>query len=990
MKKIILLGIMALSILSVFSQSKGIKVTGCVIEKESKEPVFQANVQMLNLPDSVYVTGAASDEKGMFTLPLPDVTSGKYLLKISYVGYKNKFIPIQLSSSTPKKDMGKVELETDAILMKETVITAQVPEVQVVEDTLIFNSAAYRTPDGAMLEELVKKFPGAEVDDNGNIKINGKQVKKIMLNGKEFFGGDVKTGMKNLPVEMIDKVKAYDKKSDLARITGIDDGEEETVLDLTVKKGMNQGVFGNFDGAVGTEERYSSRGMLNYFRESTQISAIGSANNVNDMGMSGGGGGPRFRGGGGGLNASKTLGATFATETKKMELGGSFRYNYNDGDAVSKGYSESFLMNNSSYNNSNSISGNRSESFNAEFRMEWRPDEWTNIIFRPNFTYTKSSGNSISQSGTFNDDPYKDNSKDNPNDFLNLDSLLNKDFDDPYKDIRLNVSNNSSYNENNNLSTGATLQLNRKLNDEGRNITLLGRVSYSDSESDSYSESFTRYYKENRMDTIFRYNATPGKNYSYSGKLTYSEPIAYATFLQFAYQLHYSYRESDRRTYNLLDATNGNEWRLYKPLPENYQENEDKKQSKYAEYKTLEHDMTVSLRFMRDKYQLNAGLSLLPQQTQLSYRKNTLDTIIKRRVFNFSPNVNLRIRFSRMSNLQLSYRGRSSQPSIENLLPVEDNSNPLNIQVGNPGLKPSFSHNLNFNFSDFKMENQRNIMANASFSVTQNAITNISTYNENTGGWTHTSDNINGNWRANSGLGYNISLPNKKFKIGTNTNFSYSNNVAYLTIEKETKKNKTVDMNLNERLTASYRNDWMEIGLNGNLSYSWEKNKLRPENNQQPYTYSYGVNLQVSAPWNMTLTTNIANQARRGYADATMNRDELIWNAQLSQRLSRSASLTFEMYDILKQQTNITRRLTANGRSVYEYNGVTHYCMVHFIYRLNIFGNKDARRNMRGRGGFRGNNEFRMEGPGSRGGRGGGPGPRGMGGMSPIMVVPSY
>ena len=985
MKKIILLGIMTLSILSVFSQSKGIKVTGCVLEKESKEPVFQANVQMLNLPDSVYVTGAASDEKGMFTLP--DVTTGKYLLKISYVGFKNKFIPIELSSASPKKDMGKVELEADAILMKETVITAQVPEVQVVEDTLIFNSAAYRTPDGAMLEELVKKFPGAEVDDDGNIKINGKQVKKIMLNGKEFFGGDVKTGMKNLPVEMIDKVKAYDKKSDLARITGIDDGEEETVLDLTVKKGMNQGVFGNFDGAVGTEERYSSRGMLNYFRESTQISAIGSANNVNDMGMSGGRGGPRFRGGGGGLNASKTLGATFATETKKMELGGSFRYNYNDGDAVSKGYSESFLMSNSSYNNSNSVSGNRSENFNAEFRMEWRPDEWTNVIFRPNFTYSKSSGNSISQSGTFNDDPYK--YVENPNDYLNLDSLLKMD-NDPLYDIRLNASNNASYNENNNLSAGATLQLNRKLNDEGRNITLLGRVSYSDSESDSYSESFTRYYKENRMDTIFRYNATPGKNYSYSGKLTYSEPIAYATFLQFAYQLQYSYRESDRRTYNLFDATNGNEWRLYQPLPENYQENEDKKQSKYAEYKTLEHDMTLSLRFMRDKYQLNAGLSLLPQQTELSYRKNTLDTIIKRRVFNFSPNVNLRIRFSRMSNLQLSYRGRSSQPSIENLLPVEDNSNPLNIQVGNPGLKPSFSHNLNFNFNDFNTENQRNIMANASFSVTQNAITNISTYNEQTGGWTNTSDNINGNWNANGGFGYNISLPNKRFKIGTNTNFSYRNNVAYLTVEKETKKNKTVDMNLNERLTASYRNDWLEIGLNGNLSYSWEKNKLRPENNQQPYNYSYGANLQVSTPWNLTLTTNIANQARRGYADATMNRDELIWNAQLSQRLSRSASLTFEMYDILKQQTNITRRLTANGRSVYEYNGVTHYCMVHFIYRLNIFGNKDARRNMRGRGGFRGDEEFRMEGPGGRGGRGGGPGSRGMGGMSPVMVVPSF
>ena len=973
MKRIILFGIIAFSVLSAFSQSKGIKVTGCVIEKESNDPVFQANIQMLNLPDSVYITGAASDEKGMFALP--EVTSGKYLLKVSFVGFKNKFISLQLSDSLSKKDMGKVELEPDAILMKETVITGQVPEVQVVEDTLIFNAAAYRTPDGAMLEELVKKFPGTEVDENGNIKINGKQVKKIMLNGKEFFGGDVKTGMKNLPVEMIEKVKTYDKKSDLARITGIDDGEDETVLDLTVKKGMNKGIFGNIDLSAGTEDRYHTQGMLNYFQESTQVSIIGGANNVNDRGMSGGGGGARFGGGGGGLNSSKTLGANFATETKKLELGGSFRYNYNDRDGVSKGYSENFLLNNSSFNHSNSINGSRSESFNAEFRMEWRPNDQTNFIFRPNFSLTKSRGNSKSQSATFNDDPFND--VENPNDYLDLDSLLNESFDDPLKDIRLNVSNSGSFNENENFSAGASLQLNRKLNDEGRNVTLLGRINYSDSESDSYSESFTQYYKENRLDPIFRYNATPGKNYSYSGKLTYSEPIAYATFLQFAYQLQYSYRESDRRTYNLLEATNGNEWRLYQPLPEDYMEHEDKKQSKYAEYQTLDHDMTLSLRFIRDKYQLNAGISLLPQQTELSYRKNQVDTIIKRKVFNFSPNINFRYRFSRMSNLQLSYRGRTSQPNIEELLPVEDNSNPLNIRVGNEGLKPSFSHNVNFNFSNYQTETQRNIMANASFSVIQNSITSINTYNEKTGGWIYKSDNINGNWRANAGLGYNTPLLNKKIRIEVNSNFSYANNVNYLTVGKETKKNKTIDMNLSERLRASYRNEWLEISVNGNLSYSWEKNRLRPENEQNPYNYSYGANLQIYAPWNMTLTTNIANQARRGYTDASMNRDELIWNAQLSQRISRSASLTFEMYDILKQQSNITRRLTANGRSVYEYNGVTHYCMVHFIYRLNIFGNKDARRNMRGRGGYRGEQDFRMDGPRNRGG---GPGSRGMGG----------
>lgn len=975
MKNINILTILLLITCSVFSQNKHLTVSGRVIEKDTKEPVVQANLQLFRLPDSTYVGGTASNLKGYFSFSR--ITAGKYVLKVSYVGLKNKVLPLVLSPSVSTHQVGTIALESDAILMKETVITAEAPQVQVVEDTLIFNASAYRTPDGAMLEELVKKFPGAEVDDDGNITINGKKVKKIMLNGKEFFGGDVKTGMKNLPVEMVEKVKTYDKKSDLARITGIDDGEEETVLDLKVKKGMNQGVFGNVDLSLGTKDRYSSRGMVNYFRESTQMSVIGAANNVNDRGMSGGGGGPRFSGGSNGLTSSKTLGANFATETEKLELGGSFQYNYSDRDGISTGYSESFLLNNSSYSNSNSRNGSRSENFNAEFRLEWRPNEKTNVIFRPNFTYGKSNGLSVSQSGTFNDNPFQ--LVENPNEFLNLDSLLNMESD-PLYGIRLNASNNSSISKSDNLSAGASLQINRKLNDKGRNITLLGRVSYTDNESDSYSESFTRYYKEQRMDTIFRYNTTPGKNYSYSGKITYSEPIARATFLQFSYQLQYSYRENDRRTYNLLDATNGNEWRLNRPLPDDYFDYEDKQQSKYAEYKILDHNVNVSVRLIREKYQLNAGFSMLPQHTELSYRKNTLDTIIKRSIFNFSPNVSFRYRFSKMSNLQFSYRGNTSQPSIENLLPVTDNANPLNVQIGNPGLKPSFNHNINFHLNDYQVETQRNIMANAGFSFTQNSITSIRTYNAETGGWTNTSDNINGNWNANAGFGYNTALRNKKFNIGTNTNFSYSNHVGYLTVDKDTKKNTTVGMNLNERLTASYRNDWLEISLNGNLSYSWEKDKLRPENNQEYYTYSYGGNVQVSFPWNMTLTTNIFNQARRGYTDATMNRDELIWNAQLSQRLSRNASLTFDMFDILKNQSNITRRLTANGRSVYQYNGINSYYMIHFIYRLNIFGNKDARRGMRNREGFRGRPD---------GGRGRGRGGF-RGGFPNVNVVPVF
>ncbi|MEG2332670.1 MAG: carboxypeptidase-like regulatory domain-containing protein, partial [Bacteroides sp.] len=324
--------LMLLCSISALAQNKVITVSGKVIEEDTKEPVEMAAVQLLSLPDSTQVVGVVTNKQGGFVLP--KVKAGKYLLKISFIGFYTKMLPLQLANNVPVKNVGTIALKTDAVMLSEAVITAEAPQVSIVEDTLVYNSSAYRTPEGAMLEELVKKIPGAEVDESGNVKINGKEIKKIMVDGKEFFGGDVKTGLKNLPVNMIDKLKTYDKKSDLARITGIDDGDEETVLDLKVKKGMNQGWFGNADLAAGTEKRYSGNLMLNRFVDKTQFSFIGSGNNVNDQGFSGGGGGPRWRRNNG-LNATKTLGINFATETPKLETGGSARYNYRDADIAS-------------------------------------------------------------------------------------------------------------------------------------------------------------------------------------------------------------------------------------------------------------------------------------------------------------------------------------------------------------------------------------------------------------------------------------------------------------------------------------------------------------------------------------------------------------------------------------------------------------------------------------------------------------------------------
>ena len=954
------------------SQSRGrVTLSGTVLDKEDNSPIMQATVQLLSLPDSTMAVGDVTNNNGRFSL---SVRPGKYVLKVSYVGYLSHLKEYQLTASKPTVNVGKIALSSDAIMLKEAVVTAEAPQVTVSGDTLGYNASAYRTSEGAALEELVKKLPGAEVDDEGNVKINGKEVKKLLVDGKEFFGGDVKTGLQNLPVNMVDKINAYDRQSDNARITGIDDGEEETVLDLTVKKGMNQGWMGNLDGGLGTEKRYSASANVNRFAshgdKSSQLSFIGRANNVGDRRF-GGGGGPQWRRNNG-LTASKELGLNYAIETKKVDFGVSARYNYRDNDVQSLGQVENFLLGggNSSFMNSNSASRNKNQNFFGHLRLEWRPDSMTTFFMRGSMSWGDSESSSNSLSATYNSDPFAIVS--NPYQYLDFDSESDEDLDK----TRVNASNNASLSEGNSMSANLNMQVTRKLNDSGRNITLRGIGSYGDNESDRYSNNITRYYGDGiitTVDTIRRYITTPTNNYNVGAEVSYSEPIADRVYLQFSYRFTYGYNESDNSTYDLLNASDRVNFILGR-LPNDFSESWiDPEQSKYAEYKKYNHDARFTFRVNRDTWRLSAGMAFRPQNTKLSYKKGEYQVDTTRNVFNFSPEVDFRYQPQKQTQLRFNYRGRSSDPSMENLLPITDNSNPLNIRTGNPGLKPSFSHNMGLHFNTFNMDAQRGIFSALNGSFTQNAISNIRKYNESTGGWTTMPENINGNWNLWGMFGINTALKNnKKFTIGSFTNAGFNNNVGYLTTGemKDAQKNTTTSLSLGERLNGTYRNDWLEVGLNGSLNYTFEKDKLNPQNNQEPYTFSYGGNLQFNTPWNMTISTNMTNQARRGYSDESMNRNELIWNAQVAQSFLKGAlTLSFEWNDILKEQSNITRSYTSSGSSVYTYNGVNSYGMVRVIYRFNIFGSKEAREMMQNRRGM---------GPGGPMGRGMGRGP-GMG-----------
>lgn len=954
MKKLILLSLM--TVLSMFVCAQNRTISGKLTDRDTKEGVMMATVQMLKA-DSTFVKGTLTNGSGEFSITAPD--NGKYLLRFTSVGYTSIVKPVVISEDK-NRDMGNIVFSADAIMLKGATVVGQAAKVTVQEDTFVYNASAYRTPEGSVVEELVKKLPGAQVDDDGKITINGKEVKKILVDGKEFMTGDTKTAMKNLPTSIIDKIKTYEEKSDLAKVTGIDDGEEETVLDFGIKKGMNKGFMANADAAAGTHGRYAERLMGGYFKDNMKLMLFGNANNTNDMGFPSGGGG-RFGGGRQGLNANKMLGVNLNYEKgKKFNMNGSVRWNHGDGDIRTEQSAENFVSSAGSFSNSLNQRYTRSNSWNTNFRMEWKPDTMTNILFRPKMSYSTSDGITMGTSASYNEDPY-----------MYVDDPLSEDAIDELaeRDLMVNTRKNRSISYGNDKSVGAMLQYNRKLNSKGRNITLRADASYKDSDNKNLSVSDVHLYQvmdKYGNDSTYqtnRFNYTPATSSSYAVQATYSEPIFRAMFLQFSYKFTYKYNKSDRSTYDFSNmgedffsgispayrGWDGYISRLDNPL-EDYL---DTKLSRFSEYTNYIHEMQLMLRVIRQKYKMNVGVMVQPQKTHFVQDYQGTQSDMTRNVVNVTPTFDFRYRFSKVSNLRIRYRGTTSQPSMSDLLDITDDSDPLNITKGNPGLKPSFTNTLHINYNNYIQNHQRAIMAALNYSNTRNSISNMVTYDEQTGGRTTRPENINGNWNMSGMLMFNTAIDSTGYwNVNTFTSAGYNNYVGYLSLDKraDSQKNTTRTTTLSERLSGSYRNNWLEVELDGTLNYTHTRNLLQSQSNLDTWQFSYGGSVTVYMPWGMSIATNMHENSRRGYNDNSMNTNELIWNAQISQPFLKGNALnvSLQFYDILHNQSNFSRTINAMQRSDTRYNSVNSYAMLHVVYRMNLFGGKAPRNDRRG------------------------------------------
>lgn len=921
------------------AQSQTANITGVVFDDATKESIELASIRILNAKDSTYVTGGVTAADGKFAV---GIKQGNYIVHVSFLGYLDQYFNVNTRNKTA---LGDIYMREDGIMLKEAVVTAQAIEVKVMGDTVEYNADSYKVQESAVVEDLIKRLPGAEVDSDGKITVNGKEIKKFLVDGKEFFSSDPKVASKNLPAQIVDKLQVLDRKSDMAQMTGFDDGEEETVINLTIKKGMKEGLYGSATGGAGSEDRYGLSGIVNYMRNESQFTLLGGLNNTNNEGFTDNtgssfrgmrGGGMNF-GGRNGLIKSASGGFNFALNpSDKLKWGGNIRYGDTSNDVEQTIFKQNYRNtgNGDIYENRSNWGNNKSNNFNADLRFEWTPDDKTKIIFSPNVQYGKNTN--VQRSDYLS--TYV-----NPSDTVNW-------------------GNSETYSDGTSKNLSGRLEVSRELGKKGRVLSVSLSGGYNDLESDgtNWSKTTFKTLSGDSIDIKDQIYNQKNDGYNWRAYASYVEPIGNNNFLQLTYSYRRNHTESDKNTY--LNDGSGNYTEI------------DPTATKKLENNFTNQEIRANFKSVREKYDYTIGIALQPSKSESSTITPEITSDVSNSVFNFAPIAQFNYRWSRQHNLRINYDGSTGQPSASQLSDVRDESDPLNVTYGNPDLKPSFSNRFRVRYQNFNPEQGSMMMLMGNLNFSSNDIVSR-TYTFENGARESTYDNVNGNWNANIRLMINQPLKNRKFSVNTGTFANYQQSNGYIDVSKNTSSTLRISENLGLRYRSEFgaygidkqKTNYVDLALRGNISYNNTKNSLESQKDKNINTYDYGgsFDAQLQLHFGLSINTDINYSANSGYQ---FNKREWIWNASVSQQLfkAKNGTLKFTIYDILKERTNISQTLNAQYYQQSYTNTLPSYFMISFSYRFQIFkgGAKQSDMDGGGRGWGRG-----PGGPGGRPGR---------------------
>lgn len=915
------------------AQTRQSQIKGKLTDANSKEALPNAAVALLTAKDSAVFTSVVSDADGVFAIKNPQ--PGNYLLVVSSLGYQQLARKISIKDTTGLVDLGNLALRHKGLDLEEVEIIKIVPPIVIKEDTIEFNAGSFKTRENALVEELLKKLPGVQVDREGKITANGETVKKVLVDGKPFFGNDPKMATRNLPAEIVDKIQLIDQKSEQAQFTGIDDGEREKTINITVKPDRRKGVFGRATAGYGSDDRFSVNASFNRFREGQQLSVLGGGNNVNNTGFTfsdnfnfgggmrgGGSSGGGNSNGGNGLMRNWNGGINFSDEfSKKLRVSGSYfmsdvqRKNETISERTNKPKPDS-----SSYVDHNSASLSNNGSHSANMRIEYDIDSSHSLLVTPNFSY--SSGDSYSQSRN---------------------TTLNNDRDT----VNTGQTYNSSSAKSPNFSGNALFR--KKFDKKGRTFSANLNFGFSSTERESINQSQTIYELKNTRftDSIDQKVLQSNSNRRLGVRMSYTEPLGNDRFLEANYGYTNNFSSTDRRTYDKDKISD-----VYDVLDDSLTNAFNNTYSN--------HQAGLSVKTQRLKYNYTLGLNL--QFNNLNSKNITKDSIITQSTVNFAPLAHFNYNFSRNKRLRLSYRGQTQQPSLEQLQPVPDNSNPLYIRLGNPDLKPTFTNNLNITFNNFDPVSMRSFFASLGGNMVLNQIVNATFLTEE-GKQISQPVNVNGAYNMNAYVvnGFTLSkVQDKQLSLNSNTSVSYSRGVSFV----NNQKNFTGNLNIMQgaNLVFAYK-DLLDINAGGNVNYTSARFSIDKTSNYNYLNYGFSLDANVNLPLGFSIGADGDYTANTGRGEG-YNVQYTMLNGYVGKSMfkKKQGLLKFQVFDLLNQNVSVSRTVEDNYIEDSQTMVLQQYFMVSFSYFLNRFGGRSSRN--RGDG-------MRMPG-GMRGGGGGG------------------
>jgi hypothetical protein len=907
-------------------------VNGSVVDS-TKNPIGDVSVNLKSSTENLTTkTNAAG--KYHFT----NVASPEFVITVTIIGFQNYVQAFKVGNSQGKAFIiDPIKLKEKTNELAEVVITAN--PITIKEDTIEYRANAYKVRDGAPVEDVLKKLPGVTVDKDGVVTAQGKEVKRVRVNGKDYFGGDVQTATQNLPADIIDNIQIIDDYGDRANQTGIKEGDPEKVLNINIQRGKNKGSFGNATVGEGTKERYLARVSANNFKEERQISLLGSLNNTNanTFNFNGGGRGGGARGanfgsaerggsGGDGTTYSSSVGLNYRDAWgKKIMSYGSYSFSSRKNNTVGTSFQQDFNPLNINSTRRSSDNNSYSDNHRLTWNVEYKIDSADYVKVTPYFSYASSTGN-------------------------------NNGISEYMKPNYYTLNNGKSQSNSTTPAYGSDLFYIHRFKRKGRSFSVSGTVNYSERNQDRNIQN--SYYnvdstfaiplstQTNQNQFIDNNNVNTTTNIRFS----YAEPIGKYTALEASYTWNNSSTKS-LRDVNDIDAITGEKIKNIK-------------QSNDYDYKFVTNRYGLSLHHFKTKY--NFLLGIVAQPSALTGMDNGRSITTRNTDFNIAPTARFAYNFSRSNSLTATYGGSSQEPSFTQLQPVSDSSNIKNIVTGNPDLKAQFINRFSLAYNKVGILTGTSVFTNISFDETQNKIVSSRVNDPRGTGRTTTYLNTNGFYGFNGNMSITQPFAKKKFSATLSASASYDNNISFTDNQKNTGHNWTV------RPGAILRADFPDvIDININGSYMINKNTTRYptyDYTSQVKTLSLGMDGKNYFLKSWTLGYQFTKLINTGFI-STVNSNPAILNLYLERRFLKGnkGTLRLQEYDIFNQNTGISREVNGTTVTDIQNNRLGRYFLLTFNLRLQKFtgskpyqripgekkGNRDGNRGPRN-GGFGG------------------------------------